>query len=85
MKELVQVKVRPVALTIMAPAAGFLVILALEVFTKTEISKLLSSVVNLLVVAPLAFLLFPKQLGIPFGRTETREFLKLGSDPWILS
>jgi membrane protease YdiL (CAAX protease family) len=76
MRELVRDKVRPVALTIMAPAVGFLVILALEVFTKTEISKLLSSVVNLLIVALLAFVLFPKQLGIPFGRTETREFLK---------
>jgi hypothetical protein len=76
MKELVRDKVRPVALTIMAPGMGFLLIFAFEVFTKTEISKLLSSVVNLLVVAPVAFVLFPRRLGIPFGRIETREFLK---------
>jgi membrane protease YdiL (CAAX protease family) len=76
MKELMRDKVRPVALTVVAPVAGFLLILVLEVFTDTEVSKLLGSVVNLLVVAPIAFVLFPKWLGIPFGRTETREFLR---------
>lgn len=76
MKELVRDKVRPVALTLMAPVTGFLFVLALEVFMKIETSKLLSSVINLFVVALVAFVLFPKRLGIPFGRIETREFLR---------
>lgn len=76
MKELIRDKVRPVALTVIAPITGFLFVLALEVFMKIEISKLLSSVVNLLVVALVAFVLYPKWLGIPFGRIETREFLR---------
>jgi membrane protease YdiL (CAAX protease family) len=76
MKELMRDKVRPVALTVVAPVAGFLLVFVLQVFTDTEVSKLLSSVVNLLVVAPIAFVLFPKLLGIPFGRIQTREFLR---------
>jgi len=76
MKELIRDKVRPAALTVIAPITGFLFVLALEVFMKIEISKLLSSVVNLLVVALVAFVLYPKWLGIPFGRIETREFLR---------
>jgi len=69
-------QVRPVAQTLAAPVMGFLLILVLEVTMKIEISKLLSSVVNLFVVALIAFVLFPKRLGIPFGRIETREFLR---------
>lgn len=68
--------VRPVALTLFAPTAGFLFILLLEVFLDIELSKLLSSIVNLVVVALIAFLIFPKRLGIPFGRIDTREFLQ---------
>jgi membrane protease YdiL (CAAX protease family) len=75
-KKLLRDKVRPVALTFVAPVAGFLLVLVVEVLTRTEISKLLSSIVNLLVVALVAFVLFPRWLGIPFGRTETRDFLK---------
>jgi hypothetical protein len=79
MRKLLREGVRPVALTIAAPGAGFLVVLAAEVFAKVEMSKLLSSVINLIVVAPVALLLFPRVLGIPFGRVATREFLqKLG-------
>jgi len=76
MKKYLRDIVRPVALTFIAPVMGFLLVFALEVFTKTEVSKLLSSVVNLFVVALVAFELFPKRLGIPFGRIETREFLR---------
>jgi membrane protease YdiL (CAAX protease family) len=76
MKELLRDKVRPVALTVVAPVAGFLLVFVLEILTDIEVSKLLASVVNLLVVAPIAFVLFPKWLGIPFGRIETREFLR---------
>jgi membrane protease YdiL (CAAX protease family) len=76
MKELLKDKVRPVALTVVAPVAGFLLVFVLEILTDIEVSQLLASVVNLLVVAPIAFVLFPKWLGIPFGRIETREFLR---------
>lgn len=67
---------RPIALTLFAPAAGSLFILALEVALNIELSKMLSSLVNLVVVAFFAFLIFPKRLGIPFGRIDTREFLQ---------
>ncbi len=76
MKELLRDKVRPVGLTLAAPVTGFLFFLALEVFLKIEVSKLLSSVVNLVVVALIAFVLYPRWLGIPFGRVRTREFLR---------
>jgi membrane protease YdiL (CAAX protease family) len=76
MKELLRDKVRPVALTFVAPVTGFLFFLALEVFLKIEVSKLLSSIVNLVVVALVAFVLYPRWLGIPFGRIEPREFLR---------
>jgi len=76
MKKLMREKVRPVGLTFLAPGMGFLLILVLELTMKIEVSKLLGSVVNLFVVAPVAFVLFPKWLGIPFGRIETREFLR---------
>jgi membrane protease YdiL (CAAX protease family) len=47
-----------------------------ELLLKWEVSKLVSSLVNLVVVAPIAFVLFPRWLGIPFGRIETRAYLK---------
>jgi membrane protease YdiL (CAAX protease family) len=76
MKELLRDKVRPVALTLVAPVTGILFFFALEVFLKIEVSKLLSSVVNLLVVSLVAFVLYPRWLGIPFGRVEPRAFLR---------
>jgi membrane protease YdiL (CAAX protease family) len=76
MKELVRDRIRPVALTVLAPVTGFVLILALEVITGTEVSRLLSSLVNLLIVALVAFFVFPKWLGIPFGRIATRQFLR---------
>lgn len=76
MKELVRDRIRPVALTVVAPVAGFVLLLALEVITGTEVSRLLSSIGNLLVVALVAFVVFPKWLGIPFGRIATRQFLR---------
>jgi len=68
--------VRPFALTIAAPAAGFVVLLVLEMLLKIQTPRLLSSVVNLILVAGIAFVAFPRWLGIPFGRIETREFLR---------
>ena len=76
MKNLMRNTIRPVILTLVAPVAGFVLIFVLELFLEIELSKLLSAVVNLAVVAPIAFVLFPRQLGIPFGKIETRAFLQ---------
>jgi membrane protease YdiL (CAAX protease family) len=76
MIERIREKVRPVALTILAPAVGFLLVMVLKHFAKIEISKLTGAIINLLVVAPIAFVLFPRKLGIPFGRIKTRDFLR---------
>ena len=75
MRKLIKSTVRPVALTTIAPITGFLLILVLEILLKIELSKLHSSVVNLVMVSFIAFTVFPKWLGIPFGRIATREFL----------
>ena len=69
-------KIRSVALTFASPTVGFSFILLLEMYLDVELSKLLSSIVNLVVVALIAFLIFPKWLGIPFGRIDTRGFLR---------
>jgi membrane protease YdiL (CAAX protease family) len=76
MKAFVRDRIRPLGLTVVAPVAGFSLIYLLELLTKIETSKLLSSVINLLVVAPIALVVFPRWLGIPFGRIDTRDFLR---------
>jgi general stress protein CsbA len=76
MREFVRDRIRPVGLTVLAPVAGFVLLLALEVITGIEVSRLLSSLVNLLVVGLIATIAFPRLLGIPFGRVPTREFLR---------
>lgn len=76
MKKFLRTVVRPVALTVTAPAFGFLLVLLAELFFDLEVSKLLSALINLAVVAPIAFLVFPRWLGIPFGRVETRTYLR---------
>jgi len=67
MISLFRYKIRPIILTAIAPAAGFTFIYLLEIFLKIEFSKQLSAIFNLLTVALIAFLLFPKKLGVPFG------------------
>ena len=57
-----------------APVTGFLLVLLLEILFKIEPSKLLSSILNLVVVSIIAFVVFPRLLGIPFGKVETKEF-----------
>jgi membrane protease YdiL (CAAX protease family) len=73
---LIRKTVRPVAATVVAPVAGFVLIYLLELVLDFELSRLASSLVNLAVVAPIAFLLFPQRLGIPFGQVATRIFLR---------
>jgi hypothetical protein len=68
--------VRPIALSFLAPGLGFLLVLIFEMFSKVEVPKLLSAVINLALAALFAFVLFPKLLGIPFGKVATGEFLK---------
>jgi len=76
MKNTLRKSIRPAALSIAAPVAGFLLVFLIEIALKIEIPKLLSALINLLVVAPIAFIAFPRGLGIPFGKVETREFLQ---------
>jgi membrane protease YdiL (CAAX protease family) len=76
MKSLIRNRVRPVALTLIAPVAGFLLIFLLEAFLNIELSEMLSALINLAIVALIAFWIFPQRLGIPFGRVETGKFLR---------
>jgi hypothetical protein len=55
---------------------GFFVFFLLEFVFKVEVSKLFRSVTNLVVVSLVAFVVYPKVLGIPFGRIDTRTFLR---------
>lgn len=65
------------ALTLAVPGMGFLICLFMEAFLNLEISKLICSVINLVVVSFLAFFLLPSILGIPFGKIKTRDFNKM--------
>jgi membrane protease YdiL (CAAX protease family) len=76
MRNLSREKIRSIALTIASPLLGFVLIAAVEIALKTEVSKLTASVVNLIVVSCFAFLLFPRYLGIPFGKIEVGEYLR---------
>lgn len=74
MRTFMREKVRPIALTILFPVAGFLICLLMEVFLEVEISWLVCSIINFAVAALAAFLLFPRVFGIPFGKIETGDF-----------
>jgi len=76
MRGLSRSKIRPIILTIIAPIAGFTFLYLLEVFLDVELSKKLSAIVNFVIVALIAFLVFPRRLGIPFGRIGTRGVLR---------
>ncbi len=71
----------------MAPAAGFTLLLLLEMSLGVEFSKQTTSLTNLVLVAVIAFHVFPRRLGIPFGKAGIRGFLKgvgfiVPEDPW---
>jgi membrane protease YdiL (CAAX protease family) len=74
MRQFLQEKVRPIALTIASPALGFAICLLVEMFFEIEIPRLISSIINLVVGAFAAFFLFPRVFGIPFGKITTRDF-----------
>ena len=67
---------RPIGLSILAPGAGFLLILIIEIIFDTEISRLISSIINLIVASLLAFTVFPKLFEIPFGKIDSRKWAK---------
>jgi hypothetical protein len=69
--------VRIAALTLAVPGMGFLICFFMENFLNFEISKLICSVINLVVVSFWVFLLLPNVLGIPFGKIKTRDFNEL--------
>ena len=80
-------KIRPIILTMVAPTIGFVLLLLLEMILGVEFSKQTTSLTNLVVVAVIAFHVFPRLLGVPFGRVETRDFLRrvgfyVPADPW---
>ena len=74
-RSIIRKRIRPIALSIVAPVAGFLLILLFEILFRVELPKLLSSLINLVVVAVIAFYIFPRLLGIPFGQIELSKFL----------
>jgi membrane protease YdiL (CAAX protease family) len=76
MKAFLRTRVRPVAITVAAPALGFALLLLLGMLPEIEFSKLLRSIVNLALGSLLAFVIFPRFLGIPFGRVKTKVFLR---------
>lgn len=76
MKSVMRNVVRPIAVTVAAPALGFAFIFLGEQFLDLEFSRLFSSVVNLIVASIFAFYLFPRVFGIPFGKVPVRDYLK---------
>ncbi len=87
MRSFIRSKIRPIILSMVAPAAGFTLLLLLEVSLGVEFSKQTKTFTNLVLVAVIAFYVFPRLLGIPFGRVETRDFLRrvgfyFPEDPW---
>ena len=76
MRQSIRTSVKSVGLTMTAPLVGFLLVALFEIILEAEVSKLAASVVNLVVVAPVAFYLFPQKLGVPLGVLQTREWAK---------
>jgi len=76
MTQSIRQKIRAVALPIAAPAFGFALCYAARLMLNIEISRLAMSLVNLAVAAVIAFVLFPRVFGIPFGRVSPGEFAR---------
>jgi len=68
--------VRVIALSTTFSAMGLLICFLVEVFLNIEIPKLISSLINLIVVGFAAFFLFPQVFGIPFGKIKPRDLNK---------
>ncbi len=68
-------KYRPYAITIGASSVGFLIAYLLDFVLGIDLSKISTSLLNLLVTSFFAFHFLPKIRGIPFGKVDTRVFL----------
>ena len=66
-------KIRSTALTIAFPTLGFAICLLVQMIFDIEIHKLTTSIFNLVLGSFAAFFLFPRVLGIPFGKIGTRD------------
>lgn len=76
MKSLMRNIVRPIGLALLFTGFGFLLRLLLRMSMDIEISLLLASVVNFVLAAIGAFLLFPKLLKPLFGEVDFSEYLR---------
>ncbi len=72
--EKIRLIIRPIALTILFPVLGFLICLLLKLFCHIEIPRLIQSIINFPIAALAAFVLFPRVLGIPFGKIPVKDF-----------
>ncbi len=69
-------KIRPVIISMVAPIFGIIIFAVIAIAFKVNIPKLYISIANLLIVSFIALYLFPKVLGIPFGKIQPEEFIK---------
>jgi membrane protease YdiL (CAAX protease family) len=76
MKSLMKNTIRPIALALVFVGAGFLLRILLKMSLDIEISMLLASVVNFVLAAIGAFLLFPRLLKELFGEVVLPEYLR---------
>jgi membrane protease YdiL (CAAX protease family) len=76
MTQSIRQKIRSVTLPVAAPAIGFALCYLAHLVFKMEISRLAMSLVNLVVAAVIAFYLFPRIFGIPFGKVTPAEFAR---------
>lgn len=76
MKSIMRNVVRPIALALVFVGAGFLLRMLLKMYLDIEISILLASVVNFVLAAIGAFLLFPRILKDQFGEGDLSEYLR---------
>jgi membrane protease YdiL (CAAX protease family) len=78
-KKQIRIYIREIALTIFFSSFALILYAILKRF---GFSKLLGSSIAFIVAALVVFLLFPRILGIPFGRVDTNEWIrKIGLQP----
>ena len=87
MKDILRNTIRPIAVIMTSPVIGFVLVFLVETILNIEVSKLVSALINLLVVSLIAFVLLPIRFGIPFGKLKTSEFLRkvgfyIPEKPW---
>lgn len=76
MKRIITKSVRPAIIASIAPTLGFTLAFLIEAGLDLEVPKILSSIVNFLIAAFFAMVVFPKLLGSPIGKVDTGTFLK---------